>query len=213
MAQWELTGKRILATLRRKHGWAAFGYGFITVWFVFLLVFSIYFLSKNEFVMGLMTLALGALCGWAFGKKFIKNIKVALNPRKATVFRKYGDPEAIADRIFVGRENILLEQNHVVITADYILHRKHYETFVPLADVLLMYRKEHRTNGILDAISLVVHDRYGDSYEYPFRLSNKFAGDMDYAVGEIIKLNPECRIGYDRQNLQYVKANKQPIPD
>lgn len=213
MAQWELTGKRILSTLRRKHGWAAFGYLILTLWFAAIMIFSVVCFGNGDIAIGIIALLVGLLTAGVFGHKLIQNLKVALNPHKATVFRKYGDPEVIADRIFVGRENILLEQNHVVITADYILHRKHYETFVPIADVLLMYRKEHRTYGSLDAISLVVHDRYGDSYEYPFKLGNKFAGDMDYAVGEIIKLNPECRIGYDRQNLQYVKANKQPIPD
>lgn len=209
----DLTGQKMLSTMRTKHGWAAFGYGIITGWFAFLLVFSIYFFSREEFLMGLMTLALGALLGWVFGKKFIESLKIALNPRKATVFRKYGDPEEIAERIFTGRETIILEQNQVVITGDYILHRKHYETFVPLADILLVYRKEHRTNGVPDSISLVVHDRYGDSYEYPFKMGKKFAGDMDFAVGEMIKRMPDCRIGYDQENLRYVKERKQPIPE
>lgn len=209
----ELTGQKMLSTMRTKHGWAAFGYGFITIWFVVIMLFSIYFFSNAEFVMGLLTLAVGALCGWVFGKKLIENIKVALQPRRATVFRKYGAPDEIADRIFLGRENVLLEQSYVIITEDYILHRKHYETFVPLADILLVYRKEHRTNGILDSISLVVHDRYGDSYEYPFKMGKKFAGDMDFAVGEMIKRMPNCRLGYDKQNLQYVKEQKLPIPD
>lgn len=209
----ELTGQKMLSTMRTKHGWAAFGYGFITIWFVVIMLFSIYFFSNAEFVMGLLTLAVGALCGWVFGKKLIENIKVALQPRRATVFRKYGTPDEIADRIFLGRENVLLEQSYVVITEDYILHRKHYETFVPIADILLVYRKEHRTNGILDSISLVVHDRYGDSYEYPFKMGKKFAGDMDFAVGEMIKRMPDCRVGYDKQNLQYVKEQKLPIPD
>lgn len=209
----ELTGARMLSSLRSRHGWAAFGYAIFCMFFLGIAIFSFACFSEGDIAMGLIALAVSGVCGGWFAIRLVRNIKMAVNPRRAAVFRKYGDPDAIAERIFLGREDILLEQNYVIITADYILHRKHYETFVPLADILLMYRKEHRTNGILDSISLVIHDRYGDSYEYPFKMGNKFAGDMDYAVGEIMKLYPDCRVGYDKHNLQYVKEQKQPIPD
>ncbi len=209
----ELTGQRIISRLRTKHVWSAFGYGILSVSFFAGVCFCIWLISDGEYAMGAGAALICAVCLFFFVRQLVCAVKIAVAPQKTTVFRKYGTPDEIADRINRGLESIILEQRNTVVTEDYILYRKHYETFVPLADVMLMYRKEHRTNGVLDSIALVVHDRYGESYEYPFLMGKKYAADMEYAVGEISKRAPDCIIGYNQANIAYVKEHKEPIPE
>ncbi len=212
--QAELTGQMIVSRLRTRKGWEAFGYGILMLPFLAMFIFVLCDLfTGGDFAMDIVGGIISGVCIFFFGKKVACALKIALHTQKATVFRKYGDPDEIADRINRGLENILLEQREVVVTEEYILRRKHYETFVPLADIMLMYRKEHRTNGILDSIALVVHDRYGEQYEYPFTLKKKTAGDMDYVAGEISKRAPDCIFGYNSANLAYVKEHQAPIPE
>lgn len=212
--QAELTGQMIVSRLRTRKGWEAFGYGILTLPFLAMFIFVLCDLfTSGNFAMDIVAGLISGVCIFFFVKKGLHTLKIALNPRKATVFRKYGDPDEIADRIHKGLESILLEQREVVVTEEYILRRKHYETFVPLADIMLMYRKEHRTYGMLDSISLIVHDRYGEQYEYPFTLKKKNASDMDYVAGEITKRTPDCICGYDSANLAYVKEHQVPIPE
>lgn len=209
----ELTGQIIVSRLRTKKGWEAFGYSILILPFLAMFLFMLFHLvNSGDFAMCIITGLISGACIFFFAAKAVRALKMALATEKATVFRKYGDPDEIADRINRGLDHILLEQRDVIVTEEYILRRKQYETFVPLADIMLMYRKEHRTNGILDSIALVVHDRCGEQYEYPFSLKKNAAGDMDYAVGEITKRVPECIVGYNPVNMAYVKTNKKPIP-
>lgn len=210
----ELTGQIILSRLRTRKRWEAFGYSILTLPFLALFVFVIHYLfAGGDYAMGIICSLISGICVFFFAFKVLRALKMAFHTEKATVFRKYGDPDEIADRINSGLENILLEQRAVIVTEEYILLRKHYETFVPLTDIMLMYRKEHRTNGILDSVALVVHDRYGEQYEYPFSLKKNSAGDMDYVAGEIRKRVPDCIVGYNPVNLAYVKEHRKPIPE
>lgn len=210
----EVTGQTIISRLRTKKGWESFGYGVLTLPFLAMFLFVLFYsFTSGEYAMCIVTGLISGVCIYFFAAKALRALKMAVAPQKATVFRKYGEPEEIADRINRGLENILLEQRDVIVTEEYILRRKCYETFVPLTDIMWMYRKEHRTNGVLDSIALVVFDRYGEQYEYPFSLKKQFAGDMDFVFGEISKRVPDCILGYNPVNMAHAKENKKPIPE
>ena len=86
-----------------------------------------------------------------------------------------------------------------------------FESFKPFGDIVLIYKKEHSTNGIKDSVFLVAYDRFGDSVDYPFKLGKKHAGEMDAVANLIAQHAPECRFGYTQDNLRYVKEHAQQI--
>ena len=124
----------------------------------------------------------------------------------APLFRKYGTPETIAMRIANGSDSPLIESRKTLIGSSFIMKHGDYESYIPFESVRLMYRKEHSTNGIKDSIFLVVYDEYGDSIDYPFKLGKKHADEMRIAAETIAKHAPECRFGYTRDNLNWIKS-------
>ena len=148
------------------------------------------------------------LCAVYFASRSIKTLG---NVENCRVFRKYGTPEQIAQRISEGTLSTILDSKGSLCTETFIMKHSDFESFVPYEDILLLYRKEHRTNGILDSIFLVVHDRYGDKFEYPFKLGKKHAGEMDMVANAIGQHAPDCRFGYTQDNLSYAKQNAKPL--
>ena len=160
---------------------------------------------------GILVMVFGVLvmlCSIYFAGRSFKTLG---NIENCRLFRKYGTPDEIAQRISEGSLNTILDSKGSLCTDTFIMKHSDFESFVPFSEILLLYRKEHRTNGILDSIFLVVHDRYGDKFEYPFKLGKKHAGDMNEVANAIIKSAPDCRVGYTTENLQYAKQNARQI--
>ncbi len=213
MASSLLTGNKIVRQIRTRNSWAAVGYFFFLLFAVLLLLAAGMFAFKEErLFIALACAVFGALLMLYAAKRFFSAVKAAFRPGAHRLFRKYGSPDDLAERILQGENESMMDHPQLMITERFLMKRKDFESFVLYECILLLYRKEHRTNGVLDGIYLVVHDCYGDSYEYPFRLSNKYAGDLEFAASEIAKRAPESRFGYTTENLKWVKENVRPLP-
>ncbi|HBI84877.1 MAG TPA: hypothetical protein DDX71_01110 [Ruminococcus sp.] len=207
-----LTGKKIVKRVRSKHLQTTvvcvLGLGFC----ILIVCGMIRLVRENhEYITPVFGMVLAALGGWYAVYQFIRQMKVLRDVPNARVFRKYGTPDEIARTISEESGSSLLESGQTLLTPSFIMKHGDYESFMPSKDIVLMYRKEHRTNGVLDSVFLVCHDQYGDKFDYPFKLGKKHAGKMDFAVGEIVKHCPECRFGYTQENIRFVSQNAKPL--
>lgn len=207
-----LTGDQIIRAVRGKNVKSIVGYCFILLLGVPFLWFAVHQLRDNhDYFWAIASLALGVLFVWMGVKEIGKRMETLRNVRGCKLFRKYGDADTLASVISEGCLSRLVENKQVYVTESFLMRVDNFESFIPYESILLLYKKEHRTNGILDGIFLVAHDAYGDSYEYPFKLGKKYAGDFELAAGEIVKRAPQVRIGYTQENLAYVKALQKEI--
>lgn len=203
----ELTGAQIVGAIRRKNRRSVF-FGILGMLLVVLFLLGVgYMMTNGHPIYGVVGVLLCAFFLWALGTSVIKSMRILKDVENSRVFRKYGAPEALAERIAEGSLSPILDSKRALIADSFIMIHKDYESYVPFNQVMLLYRKEHRTNGVLDGIFLVVHDVYGDKFEYPFKLGKKHAGDMSVVADEILRQAPECRFGYTQENLAYVQQN------
>lgn len=201
-----LTGGDIVKSVRRHNTWILISRGFLIVFIAVMLIVGMRYLWKGGHYIYLVLAILVALllfyvCIEAVGKAAatLKNVS------RARVFRKYGSPDSIAMRISEGEP--LLESNKTLLTDSFIMKHGDFETFIPFEDILLIYRKTHSTNGVQDGVYLVVHDAYGDSFDYPFKLGKKHESEMEDAFAVIMQRADRARVGYLKENLDYAKQN------
>lgn len=166
---------------------------------------------EHSIAMPLFALLLGVGgCIWGIAE-IRKSVKTLSDVPNCKLFRKYGSPESIAQTIAEGAGKSIVSCKQTLLTEQFILKTKDFESFVPLESVLLLYKREHRTNGFLDSVSLVIHDEYGDQFEYPFKLAKKYQGEFNIAGDEIAKHSPNARFGYTKENLKFVEQNEKKI--
>lgn len=174
----------------------------------FLMVVVVLWLRTGEhIVFGILGIGLCVLFAYLLVDSISKSRRILADPENCRLFRKYGAPDTIAMQIADGSNALLTESKTALITDTFIMKHGNFETFVPFGHILLLYRKEHSTNGITDSVFLVVHDAFGDSFEYPFKVGKKHEAEMWSVAEEIAKRAPQCRIGYTQDNLNYVKQN------
>ncbi len=203
-----LTGEAVVSSVRRRNigtlVFCIFGLIACLVAIVVLLVMTAHEHRYLVTIIGLLIVALliyAAVCG----------IKSACNTLKdctrARIFRKYGSPDSIAERIAAEADTPLLSSQKALIADSFIMNRGNFESYVPFSEILLCYKKEQRTNGILTGIFLVVHDAYGDKFEYPFKLGKKHEEEMLDVMKHISTQAPKAAFGYTPENLKYAAAN------
>ncbi len=206
-----LSGAEIVKKIRSKNVGRLLLYVLGLLLAVGIVFFGISQLLGGHYFFGIAGLVVGPIVLWMVAELMSKAVATLKNVKECRLFRKYGSPDELAERIAEGSMQPLLESKQALITDSFIMKYGDFESFVPFSDVLLLYRKEHRTNGVLDGIYLVVHDSYGDSFDYPFKLGKKHTEDMNIAANEIAKSAPNCRFGYTKENLEYVKQNARKI--
>ena len=201
-----LTGNDIVKAVRRHNLWMLLSRGFLILFIAVILTVGMRYLWKSGHYIYLVLAVLVALllfymCIEAVGKAAatLKNVS------RARVFRKYGSPDSIAMRISEGEP--LLESNKTLLTDSFIMKHGDFESFIPFEDILLIYRKTHATNGVQDGVYLVVHDAYGDSFDYPFKLGKKDESEMENAFAVIMQRADRARVGDLKENLEYAKQN------
>lgn len=201
-----LTGNDIVKAVRRHNLWMLLSRGFLILFIAVILTVGMRYLWKSGHYIYLVLAILVALllfymCIEAVGKAAatLKNVS------RARVFRKYGSADSIAMRISEGEP--LLESNKTLLTDSFIMKHGDFESFIPFEDILLIYRKTHATNGVQDGVYLVVHDAYGDSFDYPFKLGKKHESEMENAFAVIMQRADRARVGYLKENLEYAKQN------
>lgn len=173
------------------------------------------FMTANEHryvyaIIGLLVCVLFFVALTTVMKAALTTLKDVAN---AKLFRKFGAPERLAEAISAGAEHPLLESRQTLAADSFIMKHNDFESYVPYSAVLLCYKKEQRTNGILTSVSLVVHDAYGDKTEYPFKMGKRHEGEMNDVMRQIAEQAPNAAFGYTPQNLKYAAANARRIPE
>ncbi len=176
-----------------------------------ILIFAGIEIRNNEIGYALMAFIVGLifLLGCIFS--ISKPLKTLQNVEESRIFRKFGTPDELASRISEGSMQPFFQTSQTLVTDSFIMKHGDFESYKPFRDIVLIYKKEHSTNGIKDSVFLVAYDKFGDSVDYPFKLGKKHAGEMDAVANLIAQHAPECRFGYTQDNLRYVKEHAQQI--
>lgn len=209
-----LTGADILSAVRKRHRR-------IRVWCIVgiiaacaAIVAGVIMMRKGEdMFFGILMLLFGAIGIYVAFTEFSKSGKAMKDAENCRVFRKFGSPESIAAKIAEECSTPVLDAKGVLVCDSFIVQRNNFETYVPFSEALLIYRVEHRTNGIKDGVSLAIHDSYGDKQQFPFQLGKRGQEQMQELMQRISEKNERCAFGYSQQNLAYARQNAQTLSE
>lgn len=137
--------------------------------------------------------------------------KLIADPMGSMLFKKFGSPESIAQRIAAESGSPLLDAKGALICDSFIMKHGDFESFVPLEEALWVYREEHRTNGIPDGVYLIIYDSYGCKNSYPFKFGKTGKDMMTDIMKHISEKAPKCAFGYSKEAEQYMQANRKTI--
>ena len=208
-----LSGAELISGIRKRHRRGVVVCIVLIVLCAGLMIGGLYgAIHEKSMFIGIAAVALGGLIAWHSLGEIGRHNKIAAEPENCALFRKYGSPETIAARIAEESAEPVLSEKGTLLCRSFIMKQNDFESYVPLDQALLVYRKEHRTNGIKDGVYLVVHDVFGEKFEYPFKLRKKFEADMQAVMADIANRSQQCAVGYSQQNLQYAKAQAKQIP-
>ena len=203
----DLTGAQIVGKVRKRNRGIIVKSALLIVLLLAFLVGVIWMIRESgRYLLGIFGIFIIAVLMYVLLQSIGNASNVLKDVEAAPVFRKFGAPETIAARIANGSGNPLLATRRTLIGDGFIMKQGDCESYSPFESVRLMYRKEHRTNGIKDSIFLVVYDEYGNSVEYPFQLGRKHADEMRTAVDEIVRQSTDCRVGYTRENIEWIRS-------
>ena len=132
-----------------------------------------------------------------------------LHPERADVFRKYGTPDEIAERIRAGSGTVFFDNGRLVITEQYLLDTEKPET-------LLFF--PHALNAYPDGVQgkeeqLIVYDSWGQKLCYPFTNGKQQVIRIGTLTDKIRKHAPECRSGHRPEDMEYVRQHQKPLPE
>ena len=202
-----LTGEQIVGKVRRRNRNTVWKCALGIMLVAAFLVGVIWLIrAEKRYLIGIFGILICLLVIYFLLQSIGKATDVLKDVPSAPVFRKFGSPETIAARVANGADSPLIPSRKTLIGDSFIMKHGDFETYIPFESVRLMYRKEHSTNGVKDSIFLVVYDEYGDSVDYPFQLGKKHADEMRIAAETIAAQAPDCRFGYTKENLDWIKS-------
>lgn len=209
-----LTGDKIISSIRKQNRHKLMMYilaiPFLCLFLVGMLMYMIQ--EHDEYVIGVIAVVVLSLLLYAAFSSIGKTRRVLAETEHCALFRKFGSAERIAAKITEESAAPLLDSRGTIICESFIMKHGNFETYIPFDHALLVYRQEHSTNGIKDAVFLVVRDVYGDSVQYQFKMGKKGKELMQEMMAHISRKNEQCAIGYSQQNLSYASTNTKPIP-
>ncbi|MBR4200031.1 MAG: hypothetical protein IKQ91_01985 [Oscillospiraceae bacterium] len=170
-----------------------------------------FLIPSGHYVYTGFAVVLIVICFYALFDGISKAGKTIAAGENAAIFRKFGTPETLAARIAAESGEPLLDSKGSLICDSFIMKHGNFESYIPYDKALLIYRREHSTNGIKDSVSLVVHDAYGDSVQYPFKMGRRGQEQMQEIMMHISQKNEKCAVGYSPQNLNYAKQMATPL--
>lgn len=209
-----LSGEKIIGSIRKQNKHKLVMYILaIPLLCVFLVAAVIGVLKERDqvFIMIFGVVIIVVLMYAAFNAIGKTRQKLA-DTEHAALFRKFGSPDSIAARIAEESATPLLDSRGTLVCASFIMKHGSFESYIPFDQALLVYRQEHSTNGIKDSVFLVVHDAYGDSVQYQFRMGKKGTEQMQEIMRHISQQNDQCAVGYSQQNLSYARLNAKKVP-
>ena len=207
-----LTGEQIVTAVRKRNQrnriLCILGIALACVILVAALKFLV---PSGHYIYAILAVLLIVMCFYLAFEGISKASRTIAAGENADLFRKYGTPESIAARIAAESGEPLLDSKGSLICDSFIMQHGNFESYIPFEKALLVYRREHSTNGIKDSVSLVVHDAFGDSIQYPFKMGRRAEEQMREIMEHISQKNEECAVGYSPQNLNYAKQRATPL--
>lgn len=207
-----ITGEDIIRAIRKKSRrgivWCIVG---IIAAFAFMVGGLMMIRKAGQIFYGVIMMV--AAAGGAYAAFYyisVMNKKLA-DTENCDLFRKFGTPDTIAQRIAEECSEPVLEAKGVLICDSFIMRKNDFESYIPFAETLAVFRREHRTNGIPDGVYLVLKDSYGNEQQYPFKFGKTGKEMMTQIMEHISQKAPKCAFGYTPEVLSYVRQNQKSL--
>lgn len=131
-----------------------------------------------------------------------------LHPESADVFRKYGTPDAVAERLCQGGSEVFFDNGRLLVTEQYLLDREDPEMLLFYPNALTVY-----PDGVQGKDeSLIVFDKWGQKLRFPFTNEQKQIVKIDILKDKVRKQSPNCRSGCHSADMEYVRQNQISLP-
>lgn len=146
----------------------------------------------------------------AFPLRFVLNaLPLHLHPEQADVFRKYGEPDAVAEKLRAGSGSIFFDNGRAVFTEQYALDRERPENLLFYPETLNVY-----PDGVSGKEEmLIVYDTWGQKLRFPFTNGKKQVFRIGVLTDKIRRNAPGCRNGHRSEDLDYVRQHQKPLPE
>ena len=136
------------------------------------------------------------------------SLRLRKHPEQARVFRKYGTPEETAAFIREGSGDTFFNNGSMCMTGTYLLDCNTPESLLKLSDIRAAYPEKRGKDEYL-----VVHDRWGDMFRYPFSAGTKQVFRIGILIDKIKKAAPECRTSHRPEDLEYLRQQAEKLPE
>lgn len=141
----------------------------------------------------------------------IKHLIIAINPSKDNVFKKYGSPKKVQQILNKLNKNKIYEDDNLIMSQKYITNKKDFSDLTCFNDVLGVHKLHHKKNNITNYYGVILTDKYGFEHSYTYTVKNE--KKCDELLLLIANLCPNAEIGYTKQQKQYIKENKEKLPE
>ena len=184
--------EKIYKELRKKCIYKIIIFGFFSIFFGAILYSSIIGKEKST----LMGLILFGILVAFLSYKLIKNLIYYLDPTKNPEINEYGDIEELEDIVEEIFNSVIYDDNHIIISKNYIAPKNSYKNIINLDNVINAYQYIRKTNGLVTSRELVVIDINGKENRYGY---NSFDEEKILEALRILStVRNDIKIGYVR---------------
>ena len=206
--------EKVLKNIRNNNIKSAIGLLFPTIALTggFILILYLMITEPDDFhIEYLLILASFGLFGYFSDKAFIRAIQLIIDPMKDDVFKKYGSPKKVAKIIEEIENSKIYEDEHLIISQNYISDKKDYSKIVLCSDVLGVHKLVHKTNYVIDYYQIVITDKYNQTTTYQYeRNEEEKVNELLIVIGSKC---PNAELGYTRKEWEHIKENSVALPD
>lgn len=120
-----------------------------------------------------------------------------IKPKTSNIITRYGDLNNLSKILETIYNDVVYQDDNIVISSEYILNKKWISNLVAINDILWIYEKTTKYNGIITKDKkIVVRDAHGDEREYKY-------SDTLFSLFSKICIN--AKVGYTIDNERYYK--------
>lgn len=116
----------------------------------------------------------------------------------------YGDYVAIAKQT---KANAVYKDAYISVSPDYIVSNYKDVNLVATADILNIYEYIHRTNFVVDKVSMIVINKYNERTEFSY--DKKMKDKIPLIIATISPLCPNAVFGHTSQAAEHIAAHQQ----
>ncbi len=140
----------------------------------------------------------------------IKLIYLIKNPLASKLFRRYGNIDEVAAIFDEIEATKTYEDKHIIMSENYIVHKKKYQQLVAFDDILSVYKHVQKVKKAVIFYSIVVVDKYNIrfGFEYPLDQEDK----VDELIEVIGMKSKNAKVGHTDEASEHIKSNAQKLP-